>query len=44
MVLTLNIKVFVHRFIYFLKEIIVWFITSAKEGYVFGRDGLSVRQ
>ena len=38
MVLTLNIKVFVQRFIYFLKDIIVWFITSAKGGYVFGRD------
>ena len=44
MVLTLNTKVFVHRFIYFLKEIIVSFITSAKGGYVFGRVGLSVRQ
>ena len=28
----------------FLKEIIVWCIASAKGGYVFGRDGLSVRQ
>ena len=44
MVLTLNIKVFVHRFIQFLKKIIVWFITCAKAGYVFGHDGLSVRQ
>ena len=26
----------------FLKEIIVWFITSAIRGYVFSRDGLSV--
>ena len=37
-----DIKVFVRRFIIFFKEIIVWFITSAKGGYVFGRDGLSV--
>ena len=41
-ILTLDIEVFVYRFLHFFKEIIVWFITSAKVGYVFGRDGLSV--
>ena len=42
MMLTLSIKVFAHRFIHFF-EIMVWCITSAKGGYVFDRDGLSVR-
>ena len=32
MMFTLNIEEFVYRFIHFLKEIIVWFITSAKGG------------
>ena len=44
MMLTLNSKVFVHRFRHFLKEIIVWFITTARGGYLFDRDSLSVHR
>ena len=42
--LPLNIKVFVHRFMHFLKEIIVWCRLLPLSCYVFGRHGLSVRQ